>query len=171
MHGNPPSSLAQGDTTTVMTTALACFYRHIPFGHVEAGLRTHDLRYPWPEEMNRLVAGHLATVNFAPTETAQRNLLREGVDSSRIHRHRQHSDRCAAHHVREGSSLVIRHHARRANGAGYSTPQRELRCPYALHMQRHRRIGTQTSPSCSSSSRCIQTPNVKHGRRAGAWRN
>lgn len=81
----PAIVLAQGDTTTVMVTALACFYRKIPFGHVEAGLRTHDLHYPWPEEMNRLVAGHLAAVNFAPTETARRNLLGEGVDASRIH--------------------------------------------------------------------------------------
>jgi len=81
----PTMVLAQGDTTTVMVAALACFYRKIPFGHVEAGLRTHDLHYPWPEEMNRLVAGRLAAVNFAPTETARRNLLREGVDASRIH--------------------------------------------------------------------------------------
>jgi len=81
----PAVVLAQGDTTTVMVTALACFYRKIPFGHVEAGLRTHDLQYPWPEEMNRLVAGHLAAVNFAPTETARHNLLREGVNASRIH--------------------------------------------------------------------------------------
>ena len=81
----PATVLAQGDTTTVMVAALACFYRKIPFGHIEAGLRTHDLHYPWPEEMNRLVAGHLAAVNFAPTETARRNLLREGVNAGRIH--------------------------------------------------------------------------------------
>ena len=81
----PAMVLAQGDTTTVMVAALACFYRKIPFGHVEAGLRTHDLQYPWPEEMNRLVAGHLAAVNFAPTETARQNLLREGADARRVH--------------------------------------------------------------------------------------
>ena len=81
----PALVLAQGDTTTVMVTALACFYRKIPFGHVEAGLRTHDFDYPWPEEMNRVVAGRLAAINFAPTETARRNLLDEGVPAERIH--------------------------------------------------------------------------------------
>jgi len=81
----PAIVLAQGDTTTVLATALACFYQKIPFGHVEAGLRTHDLQHPWPEEMNRLLAGHLAAVNFAPTETAYRNLLQEGVDASRVY--------------------------------------------------------------------------------------
>ena len=77
--------LAQGDTTTVMTAALACFYRKIPFGHVEAGLRTGDLQNPFPEEMNRVVAGRLARWHFAPTESARQNLLKEGVDDGAIH--------------------------------------------------------------------------------------
>ena len=81
----PDLVLAQGDTTTVMVAALAAFYRKIPFGHVEAGLRTQDLDYPWPEEMNRVLAGRLATLNFAPTQIAQDNLLREGVPADRIH--------------------------------------------------------------------------------------
>ena len=81
----PALVLAQGDTTTVMTAALACFYRKIPFAHVEAGLRTHDLNTPWPEEMNRVVAGRLAALNFAPTETARNNLLAEGVPADCIH--------------------------------------------------------------------------------------
>ncbi len=81
----PDLVLAQGDTTTVMTAALACFYRKIPFGHVEAGLRTGDLDNPFPEEMNRIVAGHLARWHFAPTESARQNLLREGVADSAIH--------------------------------------------------------------------------------------
>ena len=80
----PALVLAQGDTTSVMVTALASFYRKIPFGHVEAGLRTHDFDYPWPEEMNRVVAGRLASINFAPTPGARHNLLREGVPASRI---------------------------------------------------------------------------------------
>lgn len=80
----PDLVLAQGDTTTVMATALASFHRKIPFGHIEAGLRTHDFDYPWPEEMNRLLADRLATLNFAPTRTAQDNLLREGVPANRI---------------------------------------------------------------------------------------
>ena len=81
----PDLVLAQGDTTTVMTAALACFYRKIPFGHVEAGLRTGDLDNPFPEEMNRVVAGRLARWHFAPTASARDNLLREGVDPAAIH--------------------------------------------------------------------------------------
>jgi UDP-N-acetylglucosamine 2-epimerase (non-hydrolysing) len=80
----PDAVLAQGDTTTVMTTALACFYRHIPFGHVEAGLRTGDIWNPFPEEANRVIAGRLAWWHFAPTESSRSNLLREGVEDRRI---------------------------------------------------------------------------------------
>ncbi|SHM49114.1 UDP-N-Acetylglucosamine 2-epimerase [Rhodanobacter sp. OK091] len=82
---SPDVVLAQGDTTTVMTAALVAFYRRIPFGHVEAGLRTHDLDNPFPEEMNRLVAGHLARWHFVPTERSRKNLLREGIPDSAIH--------------------------------------------------------------------------------------
>ncbi|HEX7368953.1 MAG TPA: UDP-N-acetylglucosamine 2-epimerase (non-hydrolyzing) [Rhodanobacteraceae bacterium] len=81
----PDVVLAQGDTTTVMTAALVAFYRRIPFGHVEAGLRTHDFDNPFPEEMNRVVAGHLARWHFAPTQQARRNLLREGIDDACVH--------------------------------------------------------------------------------------
>jgi UDP-N-acetylglucosamine 2-epimerase (non-hydrolysing) len=81
----PDLVLIQGDTTTVMTAALACFSRRIPFGHVEAGLRTGDLDNPFPEEMNRLVAGRLAHWHFVPTESARQNLLREGIDPWAIH--------------------------------------------------------------------------------------
>ena len=82
----PPSMvLAQGDTSTVMATAIACFHRRIPFGHVEAGLRTGDLQNPFPEEFNRIVAGRAATLNFCPTEGARRALLREGVSAATIH--------------------------------------------------------------------------------------
>lgn len=81
----PDLVLIQGDTTTVMTAALACFYRRIPFGHVEAGLRTGDLDNPFPEEMNRRVAGCLARWHFVPTESARHNLLREGIDPAAIY--------------------------------------------------------------------------------------
>jgi UDP-N-acetylglucosamine 2-epimerase (non-hydrolysing) len=81
----PDVVLAQGDTTTVMTVALACFYHRIPFGHVEAGLRTGDLSNPFPEEMNRIVAGRMARWHFAPTESSRQNLLREGFASESIH--------------------------------------------------------------------------------------
>ncbi len=76
----PEVVLAQGDTTTVMTVALACFYHRIPFGHIEAGLRTGDIHNPFPEEVNRIFAGRLARWHFAPTESSCQNLLREGID-------------------------------------------------------------------------------------------
>jgi UDP-N-acetylglucosamine 2-epimerase (non-hydrolysing) len=74
----PDVLLGQGDTTTVMTVALACYYHRIPFGHVEAGLRTWDMQNPFPEEANRVIAGCLARWHFAPTESSRQNLLREG---------------------------------------------------------------------------------------------
>ncbi|HEF4755122.1 UDP-N-acetylglucosamine 2-epimerase [Burkholderia multivorans] len=80
----PDLVIGQGDTTTVMATALACFYRRVPFAHVEAGLRTRDLDNPFPEEMNRIVAGRLAALHFAPTETSRDNLLREHIPEDRI---------------------------------------------------------------------------------------
>lgn len=80
----PDVVLVQGDTTTVMTVALACFYHRIPIGHVEAGLRTWDLQNPFPEEANRVIAGKLARWHFAPTEGSRQNLLREGVPDSEI---------------------------------------------------------------------------------------
>jgi len=80
----PDWILVQGDTTTVMAAALAAFYRGIKVGHVEAGLRTGDKRQPFPEEINRRIAGTLADLHFAPTELSRQNLLREGVDPRRI---------------------------------------------------------------------------------------
>ncbi len=76
--------LAQGDTTTTFVAALASFYHRIPFGHVEAGLRTQDMYDPFPEEMNRRLVGSLASFHFPPTERARNNLLREGVPDQRI---------------------------------------------------------------------------------------
>ena len=78
----PDWVLAQGDTTTVAITSLLCFYRQIRFGHVEAGLRTHDKWQPFPEEVNRRIAGVVADLHFAPTDWSKENLLREGVDES-----------------------------------------------------------------------------------------
>ena len=80
----PDAVLAQGDTTTVMTVALACFYRRIPFGHVEAGLRTWDMQNPFPEEGNRVLAGRLAKWHFAPTRSSRDNLLKEGISPDEI---------------------------------------------------------------------------------------
>ena len=80
----PDIVLIHGDTTTTMATALAAFYARVPVGHVEAGLRTGDMSAPWPEEMNRRVAGALTRHHFAPTKTSRANLLQEGVDDSRI---------------------------------------------------------------------------------------
>lgn len=81
----PDWMVLQGDTTSAMSAALAAFYRRLPVAHVEAGLRTHDLARPFPEEGNRRIADALATVHFAPTELARQNLLREGTDESTIY--------------------------------------------------------------------------------------
>lgn len=81
----PDAIIAQGDTTTVMTSALAAFYRKIPFAHIEAGLRTGDMWSPFPEEMNRMLAGRMARWHFAPTQNAAKNLLLEGLPETDIH--------------------------------------------------------------------------------------
>jgi UDP-N-acetylglucosamine 2-epimerase (non-hydrolysing) len=81
---NPDFALVQGDTTTVFTAALCCFYRGIPVGHVEAGLRTGNMRSPFPEEANRRLACPLVSLHFPPTETSRENLIRELVDSASI---------------------------------------------------------------------------------------
>ena len=80
----PDVVLVHGDTTTSTAAALAAFYRQIPVGHVEAGLRTHNIYSPWPEEMNRQLTGRIATYNFAPTALSRENLLKESVDDAKI---------------------------------------------------------------------------------------
>ena len=80
----PDIVLVHGDTTTSTTAALAAFYQQIPVGHVEAGLRTHNIYSPWPEEMNRQITGRIATYNFAPTPLSKANLLREAVEEKSI---------------------------------------------------------------------------------------
>ena len=80
----PDVVLVHGDTTTSTAAALAAFYRQIPVGHVEAGLRTHNIYSPYPEEMNRQITGRIATYHFAPTPLSRRNLLNEGVKETQI---------------------------------------------------------------------------------------
>ncbi len=80
----PDLALVQGDTTTVLVAALACFYRRIPIGHVEAGLRTGNIWSPFPEEVNRRLATPLMALHFAPTPAARQALLREGVPEESI---------------------------------------------------------------------------------------
>jgi UDP-N-acetylglucosamine 2-epimerase (non-hydrolysing) len=81
----PALVLAQGDTSSVLAAALASFIHRTPFGHVEAGLRSHTLEEPFPEEANRVITSHLSTIHFAPTESARANLVREGIAHSAIH--------------------------------------------------------------------------------------
>lgn len=83
-QSQPYVVLVHGDTTTSMAVALAAFYQQIPVGHVEAGLRTQNIYSPWPEEMNRQITGRIATYHFSPTPLSRENLLREGIDKSRI---------------------------------------------------------------------------------------
>ena len=81
----PDFALVQGDTTTVMIASLACFYRRIPVGHVEAGLRTDNIYSPFPEEVNRRLASPMMALHFAPTEISKGNLLRENISAEKIH--------------------------------------------------------------------------------------
>uniref|UniRef100_UPI004056FAA7 non-hydrolyzing UDP-N-acetylglucosamine 2-epimerase n=1 Tax=Candidatus Electronema sp. TaxID=2698783 RepID=UPI004056FAA7 len=81
----PDMALVQGDTTTCFVGSLAAFYLRIPVGHVEAGLRTHDICAPFPEEANRAMTSRLAALHFAPTEQARRNLLAEGIAAETVH--------------------------------------------------------------------------------------
>lgn len=80
----PDVVVVHGDTTTSMAAALAAFYQQIPVAHVEAGLRTHNIYSPWPEEMNRQITGRIATYNFAPTALSKQNLLKENVNPDSI---------------------------------------------------------------------------------------
>ena len=80
----PDVVLVHGDTTTSTVAALASFYQQIPVGHVEAGLRTHNIYSPWPEEMNRLITGRIATYHFSPTQLSRQNLLQENISDASI---------------------------------------------------------------------------------------
>ena len=81
----PDVVLVHGDTTTSTAAALAAFYKQIPVGHVEAGLRTHNIYNPWPEEMNRQITGRIAAYNFSPTPLSKKNLLQENVSEKKIY--------------------------------------------------------------------------------------
>lgn len=83
-EAKPDVVLVHGDTTTSTAAALAAFYQQIPVGHVEAGLRTHNIYSPWPEEMNRLLTGRIATYHFSPTQLSRQNLLNENIADSSI---------------------------------------------------------------------------------------
>ena len=81
----PDCVIAQGDTSTVLATALASFYRKVPFVHLEAGLRTHDAMQPFPEEGHRAMVARVAAMHFAPTHLARDNLIREGIEPGCVH--------------------------------------------------------------------------------------
>ena len=83
-ESQPDLVLVHGDTTTSTAAALAAFYQQIPVGHIEAGLRTHNIYSPWPEEMNRQITGRIATYHFSPTLLSRQNLLKEGIHNSFI---------------------------------------------------------------------------------------
>ena len=83
-EARPDVVLVHGDTTTSTAAAIAAFYQQIPVGHIEAGLRTHNIYSPWPEEMNRQITGRIATYHFSPTHLSKQNLLGEGVSEEKI---------------------------------------------------------------------------------------
>lgn len=147
----PALVLAQGDTTTVLAAALGSFYRGIPFGHVEAGLRTGDLRAPFPEEANRVLAGRLTRLHFAPTTWAKDKLLSEhvaadhifvtgntGIDAQRLELERQHRPEVASAlragfdgllpvGWRERRMVLITGHRRESFGDGFQQICRAIR--------------------------------------------
>jgi UDP-N-acetylglucosamine 2-epimerase (non-hydrolysing) len=132
----PDLVIAQGDTTSVMAVALACFYRQIPFAHVEAGLRSFDLQNPYPEEFNRIVASRIAALHFAPTEQACANLRREGVPDAPCRPHRQHGDRRLALGRGARSQIPARRRAGPPAAAGDGASAREFRRTAARHLPR-----------------------------------
>ena len=84
VEAKPDVVLVHGDTTTSMDASLAAFYAQIPVCHVDAGLRTHNIYSPWPEEVNRQITGRIASFHFAPTELSRKNLLKENIDPTKI---------------------------------------------------------------------------------------
>ncbi|PKO95514.1 MAG: UDP-N-acetylglucosamine 2-epimerase (non-hydrolyzing) [Bacteroidetes bacterium HGW-Bacteroidetes-7] len=84
-EASPDIVLVHGDTTSSMAAAIASFYSHIPVGHVEAGLRTHDIDSPWPEEFNRQLTARIATLHFSPSKLSKENLISENIPTFKIH--------------------------------------------------------------------------------------
>lgn len=117
----PDRILVHGDTSSTFAAALAAFYRRVPVGHVEAGLRTGDIYAPWPEEMNRKLTDAITDLHFAPTETARQNLLREGVVDAGIF--------VTGNTVIDALYLVL--DRLRADGETYAELERELPYPAA----------------------------------------
>ncbi len=157
----PDLVLVHGDTTTTMAASLAAFYRKIPVGHVEAGLRTHDMRYPFPEEMNRVVADDLASFHFAPTaRRAGEPPARRGRGGLDL-RHRQHGHRRAAGRggaVRGGRRHLGAPGRRRRPRAGdsSSSPLTAVRTSASRSRTSAARSATSRTrfPTSSSSTRC-----------------
>jgi UDP-N-acetylglucosamine 2-epimerase (non-hydrolysing) len=151
----PALVLAQGDTTTVMVTALCCFYRKIPFGHVEAGLRTGDVHNPFPEEMNRVLVGRMAALHFAPTEGSAQNLLREGVPAASV----QVTGNTVIDALLWAAERVdpARSRRRRANGSCWS--RRTAARTSASRSSRSAApcASSPTGPTCSCSTPCTRT--------------
>ena len=149
----PDVVVAQGDTTTVLVAALTAFYTDIPFAHVEAGLRTRNLRAPFPEEFNRVAADRLARWHFCPTARRGRQSARRGDRSGAVHHHRQYRHRRAAARARAASAGAIRHpnppplagegreRARHAPHPPHRAPARESGPAHGGDLPRHCRAG------------------------------
>ena len=139
----PDIVLVHGDTTTSSAAALAAFYQQIPVGHVEAGLRTHNIYSPWPEEMNRQITSRIAVFHFAPTELSRRNLQREGVADGNIYvvgntvidvranrgkkRYREKYSICIRARRYSSFFIIFVEEWRAENGFNYRTSERKFR--------------------------------------------
>ena len=165
--GHPDMALVQGDTTTVLVAALACFYRRIPIGHVEAGLRTGNIWAPFPEEVNRRLASPIVSLHFAPTQSARAALLREGVPRRASRGDRQHGRRRAVHGARSaggaGHPRGDRRFAVRRPRPGLGTgalradhrpSTGELRGGHPADLRGHRIARVAVTPITASCTRC-----------------
>jgi UDP-N-acetylglucosamine 2-epimerase (non-hydrolysing) len=148
----PDLVLVQGDTTTTFCGALAAFYRRIPVGHVEAGLRTGDLEQPFPEELNRVLTTRLARLHFAPTRCSAENLLREGVPEGAVFVTGN-----------SGIDAVLRVCDRLAAGsvAGYSGPLDNARKLILVTAHRRESFGEGFERICAAIRRLAGRPDVE----------
>jgi len=152
---NLDAALVHGDTTTAMTSALACFYHRIPIGHVEAGLRTYNFDHPWPEEMNRRLIDPICRWCFAPTDLSRNNLIQEGIPGDSIHvtgntvidallqlqAHHADTSECSSPPYRE---ILVTGHRRESFGDGFrniceairtlAEERHDVRIVYPVHL-------------------------------------
>jgi len=148
----PALTIVQGDTTTTLAGTLAAFYARVPIAHVEAGLRTFDLQSPFPEEMNRLLTGRLASLHFAATDWAAENLLREGVPKEAVE---------VTGNTGIDAVLAIRDSIERGRGTGLSLPIDESKKLILVTAHRRESFGEGFVHICQALAQLALRPDVQ----------